>query len=470
MSLEQPSFHAGIGRVNITPPLSAPHAGWGAQTHIFPEGVETDLWGTVLVVDDGEQRAAFVDLDLCIVSRQESNAIRQAVAQTLDIPISAVRLSVTHTHAGPPPSSWNWVPKGIDVLQQYYAFLPSLVAGAARMALLHLKPAHVGVGQGQCSVAVNRRETAPCGRTVTGVNFEGPIDEQVMVVRIDGIDRQPIAAIVGYTMHPTTMGPRFRLISADWPGHLKRTVEALTGATCLFAQGAAGDIGPGPEGYTDDPRVIRRLGARIGAVAAEVYFGLAVPPVTYRHKQVLESGAPLGVWVAEESLGPRPMVRTVTEMIELPLRAQPSLEEARAAVDEAVRRLHELVQSGTSQSAIEAATFVAKRATMTLSRAEIFGGHDTFPIELHILRIGPAVFAGVECEPFCAIGKSVKARSPFPNTWFGGYTGGWFGYVPTPEEFPRHGYEVDTSPFTPEAAAVLADSTIAALKKLAEED
>jgi len=26
--------------------------------------------------------------------------------------------------------------------------------------------------------------------------------------------------------------------------------------------------------------------------------------------------------------------------------------------------------------------------------------------------------------------------SPFPATWFGGYTGGWAGYIPTPEEFP----------------------------------
>ncbi len=78
-----------MGRVSITPPLSAPHASWGAQVHVFPDGVETDLWATVLVVTDGVTMAAFVDLDLVIVSRAESDAIRAAVGKVLNIPLVA---------------------------------------------------------------------------------------------------------------------------------------------------------------------------------------------------------------------------------------------------------------------------------------------------------------------------------------------------------------------------------------------
>ena len=98
-------FRAGVGRVSITPPLTAPHASWGAQVHVLPDGVEADLWATALVVDDGETMAAWIDLDLVIVSRPESDAIREAVAAALDIPVQAVRVSVTHNHAGPPPSA-----------------------------------------------------------------------------------------------------------------------------------------------------------------------------------------------------------------------------------------------------------------------------------------------------------------------------------------------------------------------------
>jgi hypothetical protein len=317
-------------------------------------------------------------------------------------------------------------------------------------------------------VAVNRRETAPDGRPVTGANPDGFIDPQVFVVRIDDRERQPLAAVVGYTMHPTTLGPTNRLISPDWPGHLKRTVETITGATCLFAQGATGNVGPGPEGFTDDVRVIRKIGAQVGCEAARVYLGLNVPPVTHRHERVWESGAPLGKWIAVPGEEAEAAVRVRATTVALPLIAQPPLAEAQARVDAAQRRLDELKAANAPAAEVEAATFVAKRSNMAHWRAQTYGGRTSAPIGLHLLQIGPAVFAGTEGEPFAEIGVAIKERSPFPATWFGGYTGGWAGYIPTAEEYPKQGYEVDTSPFSPDAAGVLIEETVAALETLAE--
>jgi neutral ceramidase len=460
------SFRAGVGRVEITPPLTAPHASWGAQVHVLPDGVEADLWATALVIDDGSTRAAWIDLDVVIVTRAESDAIRAAVAAALDTPAEAVRVTVTHNHAGPPPSPWNWTKQGQAALDGYYALLPQYAAGAARLALQNMRPARVAVGSGESDVAVNRREIAPGGRPVTGSNLDGPIDPQVFVLRIDDREGGPFAAVVGYTMHPTTLGPSNRLISPDWPGHLKRTVEALTGATCLFAQGATGNIGPGPDGFTDDVSVVRRLGKQIGCEAARVYLGLELPAVRHRHERVWESGAPLGKWVHEPVPEAEPVVRVTTREIDLPLIAQPPLNEAQARVDAAQRRLDELKAAGAPPAEIEAATFVTKRANMALSRARMYGGRQSFPVALHLLQIGPAVFAGIEGEPFAEIGMAIKAGSPFPATWFGGYTGGWAGYIPTADAYPQGGYEVDTSPFAPEAAEVLVNETLTVLNEL----
>lgn len=460
-------FRAGVGRVSITPTLSVPHASWGAQVHVFPDGIEAELWATVLVVTDGATMAAFVDLDLVIISRAESDAIRAAIGQVLGIPPVRVRCSVTHNHAGPPPSAWNWT-EGADALEEYYRDLPARAGDAARIALQNLRPACVAAGSGVSTVAVNRRETAPDGRMVAGTNPGGLCDPHIFVLRIDGVAGDPVAAIVGYTMHPTTMGPTNRLVSPDWPGHLKRAVESLTEAPCLFAQGATGNIGPGPEGYTDDVRVIRRLGAAVGAEAARVYFGMRLPPARFVHERVWESGAPLGKWRAVAETGPKPVVRVVSRQIHLPVHPLPPLAEAEADVRDAVGHLDALKQVGASVAEIEAATFAAKRANMTYFRVETFGGRATFPIELHLLQIGPAVLAGTECEPFAEIGLAVKDQSPFPYTWFGGYTGGWFGYVPMPDAYPHGGYEVNTSPYTPDAAATLIAETTAALRELAD--
>ncbi len=463
------SFRAGAGRVTITPPLTVPHAGWGAQTHVFADGIETDLWATVLVLDDGREVAALVDLDLVIVTHAEAEAIRAAVARVVEVEPRAVRVSLTHNHAGPAPSDWDWAEGGRAAHTAYYALLPDMVAGAARIARANLRPARVGVGTGESRVAVNRREVAPDGRPATGVNPTGLIDPQVFVLRIDGVDGGPFAAIVGYTMHPTTLGPTNRLLSADWPGHLKRTVEAMTGAVCLFAQGATGNVGPGPEGFTGDPRVVRKLGAMVGCEAVRVYMSLHLPPVAFKHERIWESGAPLGKWAAVPATEPRPAVRARTQDLRLPLLPQPSMAEVEAARAEAQRRLHALIERGAPAAEVEAATWVAKRANMAVRRVQSFGGRPESSVELNLLQIGPAVFAAIPCEPFAQIGLAIKAASPFPFTWFGGYVGGWSGYLPVPEEYPGKGYEVDTTPFRPEAAAVVVDRTVAALKELARE-
>lgn len=462
-------YRAGVGRVDITPPLTAPHANWGAQVHVLPDGVEAELWATALAVDDGTTLAVWVDLDLVIITREESDAIRARVAESLGISREQVRVTVTHNHAGPPPSGWNWARLGQAALDGYYAMLPEYAASAARLAVADLRPARVGVGAGESRVAVNRRETAPDGRPATGVNPDGTIDPQVLVLRIDDTEGYPLAAVVGYTMHPTTLGPTNRLISPDWPGHLKRTVEDLTGAICLFVQGATGNVGPGPEGFTDDVSVVRKLGAMVGCEAARVYFGMHVPPVEFRHERIWESGAPLGKWVAVPVPEPEPVVRLKERFVELPLREQPPVAEAEARVAEAQQRLDDLKAAGAPAAEIEAATFVVKRANMALRRARVYGGKTSFPVVVQALQIGPAVFVGTEGEPFAEIGLAIKERSPFPWTWFGGYTFGWAGYIPTADAFPQRGYEVDTSPFAPEAAQTLVDGTVELLKELAAE-
>jgi hypothetical protein len=464
------SFQAGVGRVDITPPLSAPHASWGAQVHVFAEDVDLPLTCTALVVDDGTTRAAWIDFDLIILSTPETQKIQARVGEEIGIPPELVRVSVTHNHAGPPPSSWDWAKAGVEAMKAYYALLPDYAAGAARLAVEKLQPARVGVGKGESHVAVNRRETAPDGRTVTGTNPEGPIDPEVFVMRIDALDGSPIVAAIGYTMHPTTLGPSNKKLSADWPGYLKRTVEQVTGAPTMFAQGATGDIGPGPDGYTDDIKVIQRLGSSVGAAAVIAYNEIQLPKRIYKHEKVWESGASLGKWTYDAEEGPAPVVRGSTTTVNLPLIELMPFDMAQERLTQAQEALDSLKAEGADQKEIEAATFVVKRANMAFRHVQAFSGKSETPVEINILQIGPAVFIGTEGEPFQDIGKEIKKRSPFPFTWFGGYVGGWAGYIPMPADYPAKGYEVDTSPFTPEAAAILTEAAVKLLVELAESE
>jgi hypothetical protein len=68
-------------------------------------------------------------------------------------------------------------------------------------------------------------------------------------------------------------------------------------------------------------------------------------------------------------------------------------------------------------------------------------------------------------ELFCEVSNEVRSRSPFPYTFYFGYTNGWFGYMPTASAWPHGGYEVETvSPFTPSAAGDLTESVVGYLQ------
>ena len=75
-----PQLRAGVSRAVTTPPVGIAHPFWGAQTHTRAEGVDLDLWTTVLVVSDGATTAAIVDSDLPNVPDSLSAEVRRRSA------------------------------------------------------------------------------------------------------------------------------------------------------------------------------------------------------------------------------------------------------------------------------------------------------------------------------------------------------------------------------------------------------
>jgi len=68
-------------------------------------------------------------------------------------------------------------------------------------------------------------------------------------------------------------------------------------------------------------------------------------------------------------------------------------------------------------------------------------------------------------ELFCEISNEVRDRSPFPFTFYYGYTNGWLGYLPSAEEWKYGGYEVDVvSPFTQVMSGTFTESVVGYLQ------
>jgi hypothetical protein len=453
-----PTLRAGVGRAVITPPVGIAHAGWGVQTHQRAEGVDMDLLATVLVLANGPVEAALVDVDFCVVGRDLADPIRQAIADLCGIPFAHVRLSYTHTHSGPMLGP-SWMTEGEELIGPYVASLAGRIAGAAWEAKRRLQPVRVAAGSGSSDIVVNRRLKLPTGRVVAGRNWDGFADREVKVVRIDDLDERPLAVIVHYGCHPTIMGHPNRLITPDYPGVVRQVVEHATGATCLFLQGAAGNVHAIVD-YVGDVAVYRRLGAILGHEAARLALRLQTVPRQERLLRVMESGAPLGIYADEPAGEPDGTLRVATRAVRLPLREYPPVPEV---VAEAQQRAADLAtaRGRVGEEELCVAVGLARRAGMLADKARRFGGHTEVETELHGIRLGDVALVGFAGEPFSELGAQVKARSSFPHTLFSGYTNDYLGYLPTAEAYPDRGYEVDTSPFRPGAGEQLVDASLA---------
>lgn len=83
-------------------------------------------------------------------------------------------------------------------------------------------------------------------------------------------------------------------------------------------------------------------------------------------------------------------------------------------------------------------------------------------LPLRFLKINEEVAIwSAPIELFCEVSNEVRDRSPFPYTFYFGYTNGWLGYLPTALEWEHGGYEVEVvSPYTPSAAKDVTESVL----------
>ncbi len=245
----QSNLRAGAAKVDITPQEVAEFPVVGHRRNV--NGVRDPLRAGVLVLDDGETRAAIVTLDTIGAWSELVTLARQRIERQAGVPAANVLVAASHNHSGPgfnPESDW-----GRSVVTK--------IGDAAAQAAAQLRPVSVGYGEDQISFGINRRKVIN-GRAVVRLNPDGPNDPRVKVLRFDdGQSLTPVAVLMHAVCHPCffTWGDKgsapypngYPRMSADFPGEAQSFVEMCYGGetSSLFLQGCAGDIRPNLPGY-----------------------------------------------------------------------------------------------------------------------------------------------------------------------------------------------------------------------------
>lgn len=362
---------------------------------------------SVVLLESGAQRCLIFSFDLMIVGSELQTMIL-ARLWPLGFGPDQVVLLASHTHYAPATDQ-----ACARLGRPDAEFVHDLADAAENLVrqMLRARPSEVRleVFQGRLNHSVNRRRYWPfptLGRTygfrLTSVgmapNPSGPKDEGATIALLRNTeDGKALAVIWHYTCHPTAVVPE-NVISSDYPGAARRALRERFGQIpCVFAQGFCGDVRP------NIAVAAQRTG--LGQRLRKIMRGIASGP-----SFASPSSDDWARWSGSLAAG----------------------------IDDIAR--------GSPVKSLSPASLPTGSASIPLS--DFFSG--TTPDKMlaaQIVRIGDGIEivalsaeACVEWQP--VLDASVPVRNGRIRLYVG-YLGALFGYLPTAEQVPQGGYEVE---------------------------
>ncbi len=274
-----PDWKAGLAAVKITPEQPVFMAGYASRNRPF-DRVTADLYAKALALEDaGGARARLVTADLNGFPAAVAEPICARIAERTGLKREQILLSASHTHTGPLVSVDTSDREGVPEAEarkvaDYTRWLQDRVVEAAARAVGALQPARLSSASGVTHFVMNRREFTPNG-VILGVNPRGLADRSVPVLRVDGADGKPRAALFGAAVHNTTLTGDCYEITGDYAGFAQAYIqEQQPGVQAMFLLGCAGDANPYPRGTLP---IAREHGATLGREVCRLLEGRLQP-------------------------------------------------------------------------------------------------------------------------------------------------------------------------------------------------
>jgi hypothetical protein len=389
-------LRAGAAKVDITPRQD--------QLAVATDSIRDHLYVRAIVVDDGRNCAALVNIDGGAWDAVVNPAIEQSSASTKCAPENYI-ISGTHSHSA---STGGLGGAGFPNAQQ----ITAAIVAAVDTAKSKLAPVRIGYGKANLDLNVNRDLFNSKLEWRQGPNPEGASDKTLAVVEFVGADDVPIAVYLNYPMHPINFYLS-GVISADFPGEASKYIEELfdNKTVAVFSQGASGDQNP-RLGYSQSfnvraqnvtqpqtvgpppPRPEDRTAQGFNAAAAGAGRQAIPPEKMFAYKRAIartgEYVVMLGQMIATTA------VRVMREDIK--------------PVDSAMIWAGQERFSCPGRERLDAAN---------PARENVFPGYkDAAEVNLKVglLRIGDINFVTVNGEIYTNIGLKLKAQSPASKT------------------------------------------------------
>ncbi|HDR7718656.1 neutral/alkaline non-lysosomal ceramidase N-terminal domain-containing protein [Bacillus albus] len=385
----------GVCKVDITPPVGIDFVGYHRETGI--NNIEERIYGTVFVFEKDEMKTVFISIDNIGMLVEDTNMIRERVASRLHVPFERITVVYTHTHSGPETVGEQ------PLVKSYKTILVNNVVNGAVTANNNLKRCEVGWGVTTGDIGVNRRERTTDGRAKMGTNIDGVVDKRIGMLAIRNAETKELSGIVVFcTAHPNVLKGDSDVLSADYPGMTREILEKIVNCPVIIVQGAAGNVNAK---YRGSREALKQM-----AYTFSGHVLMMLPTVTY---------------------SPIVNVRTISSTVQMKLQDIPEIDE--------IRGMAQLAEKQWGVNTDEWLIIVLEKYKQGMRQLRI-------DLEVQLFQINDGIFSGIPMEPFSETALEMKERLQNELAFFGGYTNGYIGYLPTKEEFAYGGYEVELSP------------------------
>jgi neutral ceramidase len=357
-------------------------------------------------------------------------SLADEVAAAAGLERAELALSASHTHSGPAGVVSRLHPADADCLDRdLRSQFIATAAEAIETARAGMESVDLVVGVAVThGIAANRNDPI------------GPFDPRLTVLASRRGDGSFQGLICHFACHPTILGARNRLVSADFPGALRQKLNfALDrdrpAPVVLFVNGAAGDVSTRFTRRAQDAGEVSRIGAALATAAV----------------QALENASP--------HTGPIRYGRTT---VRLSRRARRPIKSS-------------VVAAGTGSDHEAAGHMSPAQLRVTETRAQgaaLLESLSRIPdtaipneLALEAWALGDVVLLGVPGELFASLGSRIGSASADP-TLILGYTNGYVGYLTDIAAHELQTYEALASPFDPKMGERVADAATALVDRI----
>lgn len=422
-------YTVGIGKIDITPPLTVPYLGFYPNRLSYFKGIHDRLYARTLYLNDGNVEILIISADMigisdALLGRNNSFVaqLKKMIGVQTGIPADHILLAATHAHSTPETIDVRPVADLVPDFKPWLKTLMEQISSSARTAQSDCFSARLLVKKSSVTgLSKNRDGNESLDNELTVLDFESKEGKK--------------ALLVNFACHPVIVQVQ-PMISADYPGALTRIVEESLppGSLCLFLQGACGDINP----FHDDTRNFDDVEKTGSALAEEVkLLSLRFNPMEVQPEVGVGSDRRKTTSATESFI--KPEIRVVTRTLAFKSCRLPNQ-------DETTRIEHEVADLEQQLAVGNCAKSVTVRLALLheiLSR--IRQGDEDRPAFLQLIRIGNAVLFTMPLEPGCLLGRQLKQMA-VPLTGVPvGYANGFLGYVLEPS-IRKEGYGISCGP------------------------